>query len=111
MAVCMPLYNPTQDPALEAGRTRAIMRTEVMFDFITGEQGAMDMTADLAKIACPTLVMAGGLDPITPLACAEEIHAALPPGLSTLEVFDAAGHGVHRDEPERAEAVLRAFLG
>ena len=111
MAECVPLYNPTQDPALEAGRTRAIMRTEVMFDFILGEQGAMDMVGDLAKVACPTLVLAGGLDPITPLVCAAEIHAALPPGLSTLEVFDAAGHGVHRDEPDRAEAVLRAFLG
>jgi len=25
-------------------------------------------------------------------------------------VFDDAGHGVHRDQPERAEAVLRRFL-
>ncbi len=25
-------------------------------------------------------------------------------------VFEGAGHGVHRDEPERAESVLRAFL-
>ena len=110
MAVCMPLYNPTQDPALEQARGRAIMRLEVMFDFITGEQGAMNMVAGLAKVACPTLVLAGGLDPITPVVCAEEIHRALPAGLATLEVFDGAGHGVHRDEPDRAEAVLRRFL-
>ena len=110
MAVCMPLYNPTQDPALEQARSRAIMRLEVMFDFITGEQGAMNMVADLAKVTCPTLVLAGGLDPITPVVCAEEIHRALPAGLATLEVFDGAGHGVHRDEPDRAEAVLRRFL-
>lgn len=110
MAVCMPLYNPTKDPALEQARTRAIMRLEVMFDFITGEQGTMNMVADLAMVACPTLVLAGGLDPITPVACAEEIHRALPAGLATLDVFGAAGHGVHRDEPDRAEAVLRRFL-
>ena len=40
----------------------------------------------------------------------EEITAALPKGLVDLHVFENAGHGVHRDEPERAEEVLRRFL-
>jgi proline iminopeptidase len=110
MAACMPLYNPTNDPANAAARARAIMRLEVMFHFVTGEQRGMDFTDDLKRIACPTLVLAGGLDPITPLVAAEEIAAALPPHLARLEVFEGAGHGVHRDEPERAEAVLRQFL-
>jgi proline iminopeptidase len=110
MAVCMPLYNPSQDPALAEARDRAIMRFEVMSDFIHDEQRTMDMVADLAKIACPTLVLAGALDPITPRACSEEIFAAIPKGLARLEVFDDAGHGVQRDQPARAEAVLRAFF-
>ncbi|HEY2481966.1 MAG TPA: alpha/beta hydrolase [Caulobacteraceae bacterium] len=110
MATCMPLYNPTNDPANAAARARAIMRLEVMFHFITGEQQGMDFTPGLARIACPTLVLAGGLDPITPLIAAQEIAAALPAHLARLEVFEGAGHGVHRDEPQRAEAVLRQFL-
>ena len=110
MAVCMPLYNPGPDAASALARKRAIQRLEVMFHFIADEQRRMDLTADLAKVACPTLVMAGGLDPITPVACAEAIADALPPGLAELVVFDGAGHGVHRDEPDRAEAVLRRFL-
>src|SRR5439155_2311699 len=109
MRVCMPLYNPGGAP-LDEGKGRAIMRTEVMFHFIRGEQRTMDLRADLATIACPTLVMAGGMDPITPLACSQAIAGALPPGLGELAVFQEAGHGVHRDEPERAEAVLRRFL-
>ncbi len=109
MAVCMPLYNPRPNPDPQQIQ-RAIMRTEVMFHFIAGEQRTMDMAGDLAKIACPTLVTAGGLDPITPVACSEAIFAALPAGLAELEVFEAAGHGVHRDEPERAEASLRRFF-
>ncbi len=109
MAVCMPLYNP-RPPADPTAIQRAIMRTEVMFHFIAGEQRSMDMLADLAKIACPTLVTAGGADPITPIACSEAIFAALPVDLRELEIFEAAGHGVHRDEPERAEASLRRFL-
>ena len=41
---------------------------------------------------------------------AQAIHAALPKGVSELVVFDGAGHGIYRDEPERAEAVFRKFL-
>ena len=109
MAVCMPLYNPRPNPDGQQLQ-RAIMRTQVMFHFIVGEQRTMDLRGDLARIACPTLVLAGGADPITPLACSEAIFAALPKNLAELEVFEAAGHGVHRDEPERAEASLRRFL-
>jgi proline iminopeptidase len=109
MAACMPLYNPSAALSDEV-RKRAIMRTEVMFHFIRGEQRSMDLLPGLAKVACPTLVTAGGLDPITPVACSEAIAAALPAELAELMVFDQAGHGVHRDEPERAEAVLRRFL-
>lgn len=109
MAVCMPLYNPSAAIS-EAVRKRAIMRTEVMFDFIVGEQRTMNLLPGLANVVCPTLVMAGGLDPITPVACSQAIAAALPAGIAELVVFDEAGHGVHRDEPERAEAILRRFM-
>ncbi|HEY5070841.1 MAG TPA: alpha/beta hydrolase [Caulobacteraceae bacterium] len=109
IAVCMPLYNPIGATTAEA-RKRAITKFEVMFDFIRGEQRTMDMTADLAAIACPTLVLGGGLDPITPTICSRRIFEALPAGLGELEMFEAAGHGVHRDEPDRAEASLRRFL-
>lgn len=109
MSVCIPLYNPG-GAISEAVRKRAIMRTEVMFHFILGEQRTMDLLPGLASVACPTLVTAGGLDPITPVRCSEAIAAALPADLAELVVFDEAGHGVHRDEPERAEAVLRRFL-
>ena len=109
MAVCLPLYNPG-GALSEAVRKLAILRTEVMFHFIRGEQRTMNLLPGLADVACPTLVMAGGLDPITPVACSRAIAAALPPERAELVVFDSAGHGVHRDEPERAEAVLRRFL-
>jgi proline iminopeptidase len=110
IAKCMPLYNRTADPAIAETRARAIARFEVMFHFIAGEQRTMDFRPDLARIACPTLVLAGAHDPITPIACAREIAEAVPAALVRLEVFDDAGHGVHRDQPDRAEAVLRAFL-
>ena len=107
--VCMPLYSPNGAQTAEA-RKRAIMRSEVMLHFIGGEQRGMDLLGGLAEVRCPTLVLAGGVDPITPPSCAEAIFRALPAGVAELEIFEAAGHGVHRDEPERAEAVIRRFL-
>jgi proline iminopeptidase len=110
MAKCMPLYNPAGGEAAAAVRARAIMRLEVMFSFIQGEQRRMNLLPALGRVTSPTLVLVGGMDPITPVACAQEIFDALPPGIGRLEIFDKAGHGVHRDEPERAEAALRAFF-
>jgi proline iminopeptidase len=107
--VCMPLYNP--GPSRDGSdRNWAIMRTEVMFHFIRGEQRSMDLLSGLSAVDCPALVLAGAQDPITPLGCSQAIFAALPAGRRELTVFEAAGHGVHRDEPERAEAVIRRFL-
>ncbi|MEJ0028138.1 MAG: alpha/beta hydrolase [Rhizomicrobium sp.] len=110
--VCMPLYNPPGTPASDqaAARRRAIMKPEVTRHFSLGEMLAMDMRADLARVACPALVLAGGYDPITPVSCAREIFEALPKGIGRLEVFEGAGHGVYRDEPDRAEALLRGFF-
>ena len=107
--VCMPLYNPGP-PRDGSDRKRAILRTEVMFHFIATEQRGMDLLTGLSAVRCPTLVLAGGLDPITPPSCARAILDALPQGLGELVLFEDAGHGAYRDHPERAEAVLRGFL-
>jgi proline iminopeptidase len=109
LRVCMPLYNP--GPVRDgSSRERSIMRTEVMFHFVMGEQRGMDLLTGLAAVRCPTLVLAGGLDPITPVSCAEAIRDALPEGVAELVVFEDAGHGIYRDHPDRAEAVLRGVL-
>ena len=110
MRVCMPFYNPGDAEGQAAARRRAIFRFDVTRHFALGEMRSMDARAALAQIRCPTLVTVGTYDPITPVACAEEIHAALPAGISRLEIFDGAGHGVHRDQPGEAERVMRAFL-
>jgi len=109
MKVCMPLYNPGAALA-PAAVARAIRRTEVMTHFFDGEMRTMDRLGGLSKVRCQTLVLGGGLDPITPPVCARAIHEALPKGLGELVLFEGSGHGIHRDQPEEAEAVLRRFL-
>jgi pimeloyl-ACP methyl ester carboxylesterase len=61
-------------------------------------------------VQCPVLVMAGALDPVTPLEDTQKIAAAIPAPWGRLAVFDRAGHGAWRDMPDEAMAVLREFV-
>jgi proline iminopeptidase len=110
LTVCLPLYNPKPDPEGAASRKRAIIRNDVARHFFLGEMRTMDFRESLSRLQCPTLVMAGAHDPITPLACSEEVATCAPPSLVELQVFADAGHGVHRDDPKGTEAAMRAFL-
>jgi proline iminopeptidase len=110
--ICIPLYNPPggDSAALAASFRRAVMRPEVSTHFILGEMRSMDARVGLAAVKCPTLITAGGYDPITPVVCSQEIFEALPKDIAQLEVIESAGHGVHRDAPEQAERIYRKFL-
>lgn len=61
----------------------------------------LDVVAELARIDCPTLVCVDELDPVTPVAAARELFAALPAGLATLEEIEGAGHFSWKDAPDR----------
>lgn len=106
--LCFPLYQRSpRDP--DADR-RTEWNFDVMFDFGGGEDRTMNLLPDLARVRCPTLVMVGEDDPITPPGDAEDIAAALPDGLGRLERFPACGHGVFRDDPKTAFASIRRFI-
>jgi proline iminopeptidase len=108
--VCTPLYNRRpQDPDFMA-RQLAGANLYLTLDFFRGEWHGYDFTGDLGAVRCPTLVVAGEDDPITPPAAAEEIAAALPADLVRFERFAGCGHPVYQDEPERFRRVVREFL-
>jgi proline iminopeptidase len=108
---CLPYYNtrPATDPD---GLKRAILRHDVglAFNGPKNEQGHMDFRADLARVQCPVLVMAGDTDPIMPISLAETLVSCLPPHLVRFERFENCGHGVQRDDPERAFRIIREFI-
>lgn len=68
-----------------------------------------DLTARLALVQCPALVLAGARDPITPLSTAQEIVDGLPAG-APLEVFDRSGHFIPDTEGNRFFPLLRSFI-
>jgi proline-specific peptidase len=105
---CLPLY--TRRPVGPEMITRSVMNRELTAYFFTGEIHTFDLLPALTRIKCPTLITAGELDPITPIANSEDIAAAIAPGLVRFERFPDAGHGVQRDDPERFFRVLREFI-
>ena len=97
MRVALPVYNPTPPDPDVIARTR--LKLEVGNEWFRNEGLTADLFPELADIACPTLVIGGELDPITPVADSEDIAAAIPQ--AEVRIFDGAGHGVFRDQPER----------
>jgi pimeloyl-ACP methyl ester carboxylesterase len=67
-----------------------------------------DRRADLAKIAVPTLLVAGETDRNAPVRTMQKMAEAIPG--SQLEIFAGIGHSPHLESPERFNAVLKAFL-
>lgn len=68
-----------------------------------------DSRPHLAAIACPTLVLCGREDALTPLEFHEEIAAAIPG--AELLVVEHCGHMSTMERPDAVNAALRAWLG
>jgi proline iminopeptidase len=109
--VAFPVY--TRTPRGPSWVQRAMLNPEVQlwFNRPGGEGRTFNLLPKLGRIQCPTLVMGGEDDPMTPIASQEEIAAALPSDLVRFERFPGCGHGVVTDAPERAMALIRDFVG
>jgi pimeloyl-ACP methyl ester carboxylesterase len=70
----------------------------------------VDIVDQLGRVDSPTLVSVGELDPVTPVAAAEEIARALPERLAKLEIVDGAGHFTWMDAPDRFWALMIEFI-
>jgi pimeloyl-ACP methyl ester carboxylesterase len=65
-----------------------------------------DRSALLARIAAPTHIVHGAIDPLVPVAAARDLHAKIAG--STLEIIDGMGHDLPEGLwPKLAEAMLR----
>lgn len=70
----------------------------------------LDVVDQLRRVDAPTLVSVGELDPVTPVAAAEEIVGALPEGIAQLEVIAGAGHFTWLDAPDRFWPTIIEFV-
>lgn len=107
MEVCLPLYSP--EPLDLDALARMVMTAELLAGGWT-EALSFDLTAGLATITAPTLVLSGDLDPITPPAAAVEIIEYLPATLSMHETFGQSGHFIADTEPDRFFGSIAEFI-
>ena len=83
--VALPLY--TRQPLSADALARSVMKDEVRvwFNQPGGEAHSFNLKPGLERVRCPTLVMGGTLDPMTPIECQRDIAAALPANLVSYE--------------------------
>ncbi len=110
LRLAFPLYTRTpRDPQVIQ---RAVRHPEVTRWFTRpgGEGHTFNLFSALSRVQCPTLVLGGEEDPMTPIECQAEIAAALRANLVRFERFPGCGHAVLPDAPERAMTVIRDFI-
>jgi len=69
--------------------------------------GNFDISDQLAKIHCPTLIVRGDADPM-PLAASQELHQLI--GHSRLIILENTGHFLIDESPDQLFPLLRRFL-
>ena len=68
----------------------------------------LDVTDRLGAIKLPTRVIVGELDPATPVAASQAIHAAIPG--SELVIVPGVSHMLHNEEPDLFNSHVLPFL-
>ena len=87
--------------ALDTGPEAFIRQQTAVFNRI-------DSRPSLRDISCPTLILAGTGDRLTPLPIAEEIHRGIPG--SELAALEDCGHLPTLEAPEKTTYLLTDFL-
>jgi len=67
-----------------------------------------DLRLELPRIKCPTLILCGRQDQLTPLAMHEEMKVLVPG--ATLEIIENCGHLSTMEQPDSVNEVLRKWL-
>jgi pimeloyl-ACP methyl ester carboxylesterase len=82
---------------------------EACIHAVTAMRDRTDQTASLAKLACPTLVIAGSGDAILKVEDIEKMAAAIPG--ARCQVIPRTGHLSNLEDPRAFNNVLDRFLG
>jgi pimeloyl-ACP methyl ester carboxylesterase len=90
-----------RDMAARIGRDGYVRQQEAIM-------GRADSRPTLAQIRCPTLVLCGREDALTPLALHEEMHAGIAG--AELAVIERCGHLSTIERPDEVNAALRRWL-
>jgi pimeloyl-ACP methyl ester carboxylesterase len=103
------LLAPSAPPAMKAHvRARAETRAASLIAGLEALRDRPDRSSELAAIACPTLVVCGEADQVTPAAEMRRMADAIPG--ASFATIPGAGHLAHIEAPGAFERTLAAFL-
>jgi pimeloyl-ACP methyl ester carboxylesterase len=103
------LLSPAAPAALAThARARAESRARSLIAGVEALRDRPDRSGELAAIRCPTLVIAGQHDQVTPAAEMRGMAAAIP-GATFVELPEA-GHISHLEAPGLFESAVSTFL-
>ncbi len=103
------VYAPTAPPALRAAGNQAFQQTEpTVFrnDLVACE--AFDVRDQLARIVCPTLILCGEQDTMTPPKYSQLLHEQIAD--SHLVLIADAGHMPQIEQPQQVSAALAGWF-
>ncbi|MGC4865240.1 alpha/beta fold hydrolase [Micromonospora sp. DT53] len=104
---CAPLYPGRPAPARPALKG---MNDDVLLHYARTEHPELDLRGELHRVDCPTLVLAGRRDPLTPPSHAHAIATAMRPSIAAVHVIPEAGHHVFAEAPRTSLRLVRDFL-
>jgi pimeloyl-ACP methyl ester carboxylesterase len=93
VAVCSPYFSPPPRRP-ELGARSVAPRPGVTEHFLRHEYLQHDHRDRAPAIRCPTLFLAGELDPLSPIEVIDDMAGRMQPALATVVRFPDAGHGV-----------------
>jgi proline iminopeptidase len=110
LEVCYPYYTAGANPNYV--RAPVITKFEVLRHYLQpgGEFQSIDLRPELARVRCPVLVLAGTEDPVIPWELSKQLAESVTAAPVRYVQMDGCGHGVWRDAPEQARAVIREFI-
>lgn len=103
------LYDHDYDPAQSAKAVEeGSYRHEAHNWCFQHNWGSYDLKARLGTVRVPMLVTVGRHDWVTPVNCSQTIADLVPH--SELVIFEESGHSPQKEERERFQEVIRAFM-
>lgn len=105
--LCLPYYAKKAYTPGELGG--CIQNPELWAKYMTTEHGKFDFTAQLHKITCPVLHLAGENDPVHSASCAIDTARHIGENCE-LVVIENTGDPVYRDKPDETVAILSDFI-
>jgi proline iminopeptidase len=100
---------PTSATAFEQGISRVIPSYKALNKAFGEDLKSFDVIDSLHKISCPTLLIGGRYDWITPIKCTLEISERIA-NCQTF-IMEESGHAVLKDQYEEVIAIVKDYLG